>query len=342
MKGERGMRLDIIFGSGVISLPEKAIDILNDLSHAELKLLVYLCSDREIRENFSISEASSFLGMQESEISSAVQSLSLKGILSSNASENQSGVTVRRKKTSGVEVTVIKSGSDLPSYTGAEIETLFANRSELGKLVEDCQRILGKMFTLIEINRIINLADQYRLGCDYITTLCIFAEKIGRPTVPYVEKTALKLYEDGIVSLTDLEKRLAEMEEFSTLEGFVRRLFGLGTRKLTAKESKFVEQWVQMKYPEKMIELAYEISVNNTGTPSMPYINKTLLNWSEAGYTTTEQALAAMEKFRIAKNEGNSSRQNERKALDPLEEAILASSKNRARKLLDDAGDGGK
>ena len=198
------------------------------------------------------------------------------------------------------------------------------------------------MFTLIEINRVINLADQYRLSCDYITTLCLFAVKIGRPTVPYVEKTALGLYNDGIVSLSELEIRLAEMEEISTLESFVRKLFGLGTRKLTSKESKFIEQWVRMKYSQEMIELAYEIAVNNTSSPSMPYTNKTLMNWSEAGYATHEQALAALEKFRSARNDNFNSGQNGRNISDPLEEAILASSKSRARKLLGDNGDNGE
>ncbi|MBQ8743372.1 MAG: DnaD domain protein [Clostridia bacterium] len=336
------MHLDINFGYGVLSLPEKTAELLKDMSHSEIRLLVYIASDKQRCTDFSETDASVLLGLSENEIRIALGKLVDMGLVLHRVSEDKNNVTVRTKQVAQRGVTVVKAGVDTPSYTGAEIESLFSQRSELGRLVEDCQRILGKMFTLIEINRVINLADQYRLSCDYITTLCLFAVKIGRPTVPYVEKTALGLYNDGIVSLSELEIRLAEMEEISTLESFVRKLFGLGTRKLTSKESKFIEQWVRMKYSQEMIELAYEIAVNNTSSPSMPYTNKTLINWSEAGYATPEQALAALEKFRSTKNDNLNSGQNGRNISDPLEEAILASSKSRARKLLGDNGDNGE
>ena len=133
-------------------------------------------------------------------------------------------------------------------------------------------------------------------------------------------------------ALEALEKKLKQIEDFSTVEGFVRRLFGLGERKLTSKETKFVEQWAQENYPHTMIELAYEISVNNTGAPSMPYINKTLTNWREAGYRTTEEIVKSIDKYRQQKNDKKDAL--ERKIDDPIEAAILSSSRSRAQKRL--------
>ncbi|MBP3333893.1 MAG: DnaD domain protein [Clostridia bacterium] len=326
------MNLNIEYGNGVISLPEKALDILQNASALDIKLLVYLSSDRSVRENFSYEEAAVSLGVNPDEVANALKYLVESGVVSDTLSENSSQITVRSKKAGDRSVTVIKAGNDIPTYTGAEIEAIFAQKSEIHGLVDECQRIFGKMFTLMEINRVISLADYYRLDNEYIATLFQFASKIGKPSVPYVDKMARELYNQGIVTLEALEKKLKQIEDFSTVEGFVRRLFGLGERKLTSKETKFVEQWAQENYPHTMIELAYEISVNNTGAPSMPYINKTLTNWREAGYRTTEEIVKSIDKYRQQKNDKKDAL--ERKIDDPIEAAILSSSRSRAQKRL--------
>ena len=51
----------------------------------------------------------------------------------------------------------------------------------------------------------------------------------------------------------------------------------------------------------EVMKLAYEVAVNSTGSPSMPYTNKVLSNWKEAGYTTAEQVKAAMEEYQQKK-----------------------------------------
>lgn len=326
------MDLNIEFGNGVIALPEKTLDILQNASALEIKLLIHIASDKSARENFSHEEAAVLLGANTSEIADALKYLVDMGIVSGTVTDKAMEISVRTKKLGERSVTVIKAGNEIPTYTGAEIEAIFAQKIEIHGLVDECQRIFGKMFTLMEINRVISLADYYRLDNEYIATLFQFASKIGKPSVPYVDKMARELYNQGIVTLESLEKKLKQLEDFSTVEGFVRRLFGLGERKLTSKESKFVEQWAQENYPHTMIEMAYEISVNNTGAPSMPYINKTLTNWREAGYRTTEEVIKSIDKYRQQKTDMKD--RSNKKIDDPIEAAILSSSKSRAQKRL--------
>ncbi len=327
------MNLNIEFGGGVIALPERTLNILQSASPTEIKLLIYIASDKAVRENFSYEDAAIMLGVNTDDIANALKFLIDLGLVSGNDSPERADISVRVKKAGERSVTVVKAGNDIPTYTGAEIEAIFSQKSEIRLLVDECQRIFGKMFTLMEINRIISLADYYRLDSEYIVTLFQYVAKIGKPTVPYADKMARELYNQGIVTLDSLEKKIKQLEDFSTVEGFVRRLFGLGERKLTARETKFVDQWAQEGYMHSMIELAYEISVNNTGAPSMPYINKTLTNWREAGYRTTEEVVKSIDKYRQEKQDKRG-QSDDRRIDDPIEEAILSSSKNRLQRKL--------
>lgn len=322
------MKLNVEFGNGVISLPEKTIDILGRASELEIKLLMLICANKDMRESFSKSEAAEIMSVGEDDIDRAIAFLTGAGLLTSD-NEDMSRVSVRVKKAGDRSVTVVKSGNDAPLYTGPEIEEIFRQSDKLGGLVDTCQRILGKMLTLVEINKIIALYDLYRLDCEYIEKLSRYAVSIGKPSVPYIDKMARELYENGITTADTLEKRLEELTKISTLEGFVRRLFGLGERKLTSKEGKFVEQWVSFDYSEEMIELAYEITVDNGKGASLPYMNKVLTNWRDAGHKTAEEVIISIEKYRNSKKDAPLS------ASSDIEKAILMSSRMRAKKQLE-------
>ena len=322
------MKLNVEFGNGVISLPEKTLDIIGRASLTEIRLLLLLCSSKELCNDFLVSEAADILSVSEEEIEKAIAFLSGAGILSTEEA-GKSPISLRIKKAGDRSVTVVKAGNDAPAYTGAEIEEIFKRNDKLGGLVDSCQRILGKMFTLVEINRIVALYDLYRLENSYVEKLAEYAVKIGKPSVPYIDKMARELYEQGVISSEALEKRLGELEKISTLEGFVRRLFGLGERKLTSKESKFIEQWVSFEYSKEVIELAYEITVDNGKGESFPYMNKILTNWRDAGHKTAEEVIASIEKYRLSKKDVGAS------ASSDIEKAILMSSKMRAKKQLE-------
>ncbi len=326
------MKLNMQFGNGVVSLPEKTLDILHSASALEIKLLILISSERSLRENFSYEEAARALSVSADEISNALKYLYENALVSLDGKAG-SEISVRTKRSGDVAVTVVKSGKDLPAYTGAEIEAIFAQNAKLSGLVDECQRVLGKMLTLIEINRIISLCDYYRLDNEYIMAVCKYAVKIGKPSVPYIDKMARDLYEQGITTVTSLEEKLRKLEEISTLEGFVRKLFGLGERKLTSKESKFVEMWAELQYSGDMIELAYEITIDNGKGASMPYMNKILTNWRDAGHTTTEEVINSIEKYRQTKKD-TSPLKLSGAGSDSVEEAILSISRSRAQKRI--------
>ena len=69
----------------------------------------------------------------------------------------------------------------------------------------------------------------------------------------------------------------------------MRRLLGIGERRLTAGEEKFVVTWLSWGFGEKEIQLAYEKTCMNTGGLKWPYLNSILKSWHEQGFTTLAQ-----------------------------------------------------
>ena len=71
----------------------------------------------------------------------------------------------------------------------------------------------------------------------------------------------------------------------ASAEGKIRKIFGMGERAFTSKESSFINDWInKYGFDFDMIKLAYEETVNNTSKPSMSYANKVLESWYSEGF----------------------------------------------------------
>ena len=60
-------------------------------------------------------------------------------------------------------------------------------------------------------------------------------------------------------------------------------------RNLTAPESRYIQQWLEMGFDEQTIGLAYEKSCLNTGGLAWPYMNKILQSWHAQNLHTVQQ-----------------------------------------------------
>ena len=112
----------------------------------------------------------------------------------------------------------------------------------------------------------------------------------------------------GIDTDEKLREYLKFREQYDSLEGNVRRIFGLGTRPLSKKESDMIEKWTTLfAFPLDMIEYAYELMIDAIGKVSLPYANEILAKWHKAGYTTLEQAQNDEYSFKKKKEEASAS-----------------------------------
>ena len=190
----------------------------------------------------------------------------------------------------------------MPHYDGQRLAALYGDETNgLSMLKAECERVLGKMLSPDEVEKLAGLYDYLGLECDCIMLLVSYlsdrfaAEAANgstrRLTVSYIERTAYNLYREGIDTTESLQKYLAEKEKINSIGGKLRKLFGFGERALTKKQSEYIRLWtVDYGMSYELIEHAYNIAADRTNKLSLPYISKILTDWNAKGIKTPEEA----------------------------------------------------
>lgn len=296
------MKIRLSFGEGAFALPLDIMKYTDKTDALGLRLVLLLCSEQGKNDDVSVKDIAKHFAVSEKEIEDALSFWERAGILAVEDSGSKKSKAVSRKAatTSRNEITVVQNEGSL-TYTGEEIARIVGERADISAMLTECSRIAEKLFSNSETNKMIGLVDYLRLEPEYIIMLFSYCRSMDRGSVHYVEKMAYELYNEGIVTYTALESYLAEKERHHCFEGKVRGLIGVGQRALTAKEKKFISLWCDMNIPYDMLVLAYEVTVNNTQSASMPYMNKVLSNWREAGYKTRADVEAATDEYKRKK-----------------------------------------
>jgi len=178
----------------------------------------------------------------------------------------------------------------MPSYTGSEIEQILQEKKGLKALLDECQNMLGKVFSVHESNKIIGLADYLGLEDAYILLLCNYCKTIQKGSVAYVAKTATELYHNNIDSLAALEAYIEQREKNSSFEGKMRTMMGIGMRALSTREKKFFAEWAEFGFTDEILQLAYDKTVDSSGKAAVSLMNTILRSWKEKGVTTLKDA----------------------------------------------------
>jgi DnaD/phage-associated family protein len=340
------MKIDLLFGSSVINLPAAALDRLATADEAELKVLIAL-GDANIRAALDVEALAERLAITPEAVEGAIQFWRGAGVLKKSTSKAGAADTAPAKpapvqaapatpvqaaptpvpvpvkaEPPRASVTIVRSDDGTPHYTAEEIQRIFEENGELSGMINECQNIFGKIFNPTEVNKLMALSEYFRLDCEYILLLCYHCQKIGKASVPYLDKLARSLYNEGVDTVDSLGERLEQLESAADLGNYYRTLCGAGGRTFTERESKFLNQWIKWGITPELLKLAYEAAVDGTNAPSMPYTNKVLSNWKEAGYTTAEQVKAAMEDYKQKKDNRASASQGSF-ATDEFFEAAL-------------------
>ncbi|MBR2986571.1 MAG: DnaD domain protein [Clostridia bacterium] len=345
---EAAMTYQISYGHGVVSIPEAALAYLDKADPMTLKLYLTLCADKKLCESLDIRALAKSFAVTPEAIENALAFWVNAGLLETESEEGEkkppkktparkSAAVSEKTAENGERVTVVSSDA-MPNYTGSEIERIMNDNPDFSRLLDECQALSGKMFGIHEINRVIGLADVLRLDHDSILLLFGYAQTLGKCSVPYVVKMAQGLVNDGIVTFAEVEAYIAGKEKEHTLENVIRRLAGIGGRVLTAKEKKYLTAWLAYDYPEEVFVLAYEVTANNTGEFSFPYMNKILVNWNEAGYRTREEIETALEQYRTAQVSGTKKSTDNGEGSFDLDD-FFAAALQRTKKIATDGGE---
>ena len=86
----------------------------------------------------------------------------------------------------------------MPSYTTSELTAILEKRKDAAQLIDECQRVIGKIFNPHEIGVVLGLQDYLGLEGEYILILFDHCSRMGKKSLQYIKKRAFTLYDEGI------------------------------------------------------------------------------------------------------------------------------------------------
>jgi DnaD/phage-associated family protein len=180
---------------------------------------------------------------------------------------------------------------------------------------------MGKpALTTEDVKNLTALVTQYALSTDYIATLAAYLASKYKLTAVRLRDRAISLVGKGIDNTEALEVYIKDREKQSSSELEFRRLLGIYNRTTTEAERRAFNKWSdEFGYSTAVVGEAYSICVMNTGSLSVPYMDKVLTVWHEAGCKTVEEcrALVASEKAKADKEKTEAPTPRKRSKTEP-------------------------
>ena len=277
------------FGKAVINLPASVLNCA-DATAEQLRVLLWLSSDPSLAQKTA--QLAKLADCSQKAARSAIAFWAKHGILTD---ENEAIPTMAdlsgtpaivQSKPLEDKKKLLQRADELPSYTTTELNALLEKRESLRGLVDEAQQILGKIFNPSELNILIGMHDYLGMQEESIVLLLAHCRNVGKTNLRSIEKYAYKLVDREITEPDALEEEFRIVEALQGFEGEVRRLFGMGKRALTTRESKLLRAWTEFGFGIDAVTKAYEMTVHATNEPSMPYANSILERWHADGLHT--------------------------------------------------------
>lgn len=298
MKKKNKTQISINYGSGVISLPQTVLDYFDKARKIDIKVLLLLAGSGK-----TVSDIANELECDVSDVESSVSFWIGTGLVSASSDERARASAPASETTKKTAPTPHKDQpsrakvTEIPQYTTAEMNQLLKKHGGSLELIDECQNIMGKIFTAADIKVLMGFVDYLGLSNDYILLLMHYAAKNDQRSMRYIEKLAISCLDDGFTDAVALQQELCAREERNAIQSKIKSIFGLGTRKLTQKELTQIKVWTEeYKFDLDVIEKAYEITVGATSKPSIYYANAILEGWYKEGVRDIEAVNALREK----------------------------------------------
>ena len=190
---------------------------------------------------------------------------------------------------------------ELPNYTSTQLAELMEQREGVRVLVDEAQRIMGKIFNMSEVNILVGMLDYLGMSEESVLLLLAHCARIEKKGLRTIEKYAIRLVDQGISTPEALEEEFHAVEALRSFEGQIRTMFGMKARSLTSKEEKILRAWLSWGFDTDGVRMAYEITVNAIGEASLPYANSILKAWHEDGLHTADEIQTRLDADRAKK-----------------------------------------
>ena len=285
------------FGQEVLCLPAS---ILNDTDAdaVKLRVLLWLASDLSLAGKTR--QLAKLASCDARAVREAIDFWCARGVLTDKGT--RASVAASLTEPASVQKAVLAPSNESPVYKSDEIADLLERKPSVREMIDEAQRIVGKIFNTSDLNILIAMNDQLGLSPEAILAILAHSKRIGKTAMRTVERYAYSLVDAGITEPEALEEEFRTVEEMRGFEGEVRKMFGLKSRALTAKESKMLRAWASYGYDAEIIRLAYDLTIEGAKEPSLAYANAIIERWHGEGLSDKAQIDAVIEASKDKKN----------------------------------------
>lgn len=281
-------------GSQVICLPCEFVDYyMKDADPTFIAVYIF-----GFRQCFSASpktchaDVAQSLGILESDVIKAWRYWEKRGVvrLIPEKGENAADFSVEFSDLSGSQPEDAVP-QKRPSYKMSDVAARSSEDRALKDMYTYAESMLERPLTQSDTLTLYGLYDWLGLPVEVILMIIEHCVNLGKKTTKYMEAVALDWHKNGICTKEAALNRIEQFEANDRAKRRFKKLLGISGRDLSDTECRLLTEWREtMGFSEKMIKLAYEKTIMQTGKLSFQYMQAILKDWHDAGIKTPDAA----------------------------------------------------
>lgn len=186
-----------------------------------------------------------------------------------------------------------------PEYSRKDLADALEREPDFQGLYREVERIVSRPLTDNDLKCLYTIYDYLALPPEVILLLAGHVARRERQRkpgggqrlrLPQIQKEAFRWKRLGVDTVERAEAYLRRQELVDQREWQILSAIGVSTPRLAVEQERaYIERWVELGLSDELIALAYARTVYQKKEMSWPYMNRILLSWHQAGYTTAQQ-----------------------------------------------------
>ncbi len=183
------------------------------------------------------------------------------------------------------------------TYSREELADLMEGSGEFKMLLDQAEDKLGKRLSVDGLQWFANLYDNMGMPADVIYLLlchCIerYEKKYGpnrRPTPRQIWKEGCYWMERGLCDQESASRYLRDYADKQQKAVEYMQVLGLGMRRATPSEEKYISAWIEQGFSPESVALAYDKTIFYKQELNWRYLNGILRRWHENGWHSVDE-----------------------------------------------------
>lgn len=190
----------------------------------------------------------------------------------------------------GDRIIKVPPADEVEQYTSRDIVSTCKQKA-FEPILEEMTRILGATPSVAYLNALVDIYDRLGMPPEVIMLLLNFCDAETRrrwgpgrrPTPKNISEEAYRWANREIMTMELAEQYIARRERENEDKNRITSLLGIRGRNLSPSETKHVEQWLEMGFPDDVIYAAYDRTTTKLGALNWAYMSGILKKWDAAG-----------------------------------------------------------